>query len=140
MKIRNDFVTNSSSSNYVIAFKNEMNNGDSTFDRLNRISQTLLDHCDYYETESAEYFKSIDSLLGYLHDRFYDDFTLDDLLDNYYCGDNRHKYTVDDLKNYLENGYVIAIKKVSYYDELTKDLIYLFNETNDHFVLLNNFE
>lgn len=138
MKVRNDFVTNSSSSSYIIAYKDVHSGSDMPIDRLNEMAQALLDNTDHYETECAEYFHSVKEIEDYFSDRYCDNTTIDDLLE---CWDNNQaRYTREDVEKFFEDGYVIAVKDVSYHDELVRKMIDLLNETNDYFVLINNFE
>lgn len=137
MKIRNDFVTNSSSSSYIIAYKDVHNDSESTIDKLNNISKVLLDNTDHYETGCAEYFNSIEEVEAYLKDRYYDDFKLEDALETWGGG---QRYTREELEQMIKDGYVIAIKEVSYHDELVRDMIDLLDETSNYFTLINSFE
>lgn len=137
MKIRNDFVTNSSSSSYIIALKEVHNNSDSPIDKLNSMSQALLDNTDHYETGCAEYFNTVEEAEAYLNERYYDDFKIEDALEKWGGG---QQYTRDDLERLVKEGYVIAIKEVSYHDELVRDMIDLLDETSNYFILINNFE
>lgn len=116
MKIRNDFVTNSSSSSYIIAYKEG-------YDEIDE----LLNRENYCETTSADRFHNMAELDDYLNEHWS---TFRDLFDG--C-----KYSGDDISKMIQDGYSIAIKEVGYADEDIVDEMSCIEKRNNNLIILN---
>lgn len=81
MKIRSDFVTNSSSSSYVIAYKG-LDTPHPSIKSLNKMIEIVLFSDGGYETTRGEKVRTIDELDSYMVDTYgYSDLnTIDKLL------------------------------------------------------------
>ena len=122
MKIRLDFVTNSSSSCYVIAYK--------------KIDNALL---NALQAGSDSYFwgfmrfSSKDSFDKWFMD--YYDCVIDALYDESFYLDNREdlKYLYEECIGYLNSGYQIFIRQVDYCDGLGAKII---NARSEDFIII----
>ena len=134
MKIRNDFVTNSSSSSYIIAFNNDAaHQADKVYKRM---IDALIDCENYDETRKGRI------IVG---NEAWDEYFLD------YCGygqDSIEKL-LEDEGEYLSNkynaisekisrGFAILIKSIDYSDEGLSNFITLLGDNNDDFIILED--
>lgn len=119
MKIRSDFVTNSSSSSYVIAYKGLDANHPSI---LNKMIEIVLFSDSGYETTRGEKVRTIDELDSYMVDTYgYSDLnTIDKLL----AADSYAKKIHTECVKALNEGYTILFKDVGYSDETLSALLH----------------
>ena len=121
MKIRKDFVTNSSSSSYIIAYKAFPNLDDKLlqefpilkgFDAI--LERVLLSADDYGDTTEGECIRSVEELDKHFVDCYgYADLnTLQRILDD----DHYLKEHYEKCAQFLKNGYNIVFKQVDYSD------------------------
>ena len=128
MKIRNGFVTNSSSSSFIIAAKTE----DKT---LAIVVDVISKSNNGYDTCKGKIIKTVEELNGYYIKSFDDEaLTIEDVLKN-----NEYlKEYYDKMKEYIEKGYEILIKEVGYSDNAMKEIIYNLNEDIEDFIIIEN--
>ena len=113
MKIRNGFVSNSSSSSFVIAIKNEAKPPCETCGRPfhNDLAKKINDVADrHYESEVDAEGKEV---IKHIKENWGWDGKLDD----------EYKVLITQVKKYLELGWEIMYLDVSYHDELIPHLI-----------------
>lgn len=135
MKIRNDFVTNSSSSNFIIAYKNNDAPPVKAFSKM--VEFILTSTGEYHQTEKANIVRDINSYNEYFCDRYgySDGQTIQDII-----GDNNELQEMyDNVIDYLNDGYAIAVKRVDNWDDNISSLIRSMND-NENFIILEDDE
>lgn len=121
MKIRSDFVTNSSSSSYVIAYKG-LDTPHPSIKSLNKMIEIVLFSDGGYETTRGEKVRTIDELDSYMVDTYgYSDLnTIDKLL----SADSYAKKIHTECVKALNEGYTILFKDIGYSDETLSALLH----------------
>lgn len=121
MKIRSDFVTNNSSSSYVIAYKG-LDTPHPSIKSLNKMIEIVLFSDGGYETTRGEKVRTIDELDSYMVDTYgYSDLnTIDKLL----SADSYAKKIHTECVKALNEGYTILFKDVGYSDETLSALLH----------------
>jgi len=110
LKIRNDFVTNSSSSCFVIAVKNE---------EISNDAKILLDailSCSWEDTNSATLIED------------------EKKAEEYYLSDS----DIEEIKHYMDNDWNVYVKYISYEDGAVSDILEILNAKLDTFKILKS--
>lgn len=144
MKIRTDFVTNSSSSSFVIAYKPTLDYGEETLKKYpilkayDKIIEILMESEDNCDTERAEVFTNLDDYnYSFLNRWQYEISNL--TVTNGILSFDGEKWLQEKYNRavqYLKQGFYIADKCVGYHDSMG-DIIRKIADNNEEFVLID---
>ena len=141
MKIRTDFVTNSSSSSFIVAYRTPDNVEEDIIKRYpfikhyQRLIDFIIDADSNFDTEVGMLYTTKEQWDECLLEDYgwRGEQTVEDVLENH----KNLKKVYDDVVNYLSSGYCVFRKYVGYSDDSLSDLIKDMAYDNDDFVIID---
>ena len=140
MKIRSTFVTNSSSSSFVIAYKSFPEIDEDTLVKYpflknyGKLIEKALFTESNYETTSGEVCRTKEELDEYIIDNFGwgGSNTIEKILEEEFFYEGTYNKAI----KYLEEGFNILYKQIGYGDDYCFNMIEALSENKDNFIIL----
>ena len=109
MKVRNDFVTNSSSSSYILAFKRDYDEKGNATERTKILTIIFDADSDVFETEKGIYLDSVESYNNYfVTNNSWCGNSLEEILNN----EPEMRKNYDKCIDFIKRGYTVVVKEV----------------------------
>lgn len=135
MKIRTDFVTNSSSSSFVIAYKSPTKE-EIEENSLLVLFDTLIDYIKNYSVGDTEYgdcFSTKDELLEMIASQY--NTSVEEVAYDLQSG--KDSFDIGKAIGYLEKGYKVIFKVIGYHDGISRDIVDTLKErAMNHFLII----
>lgn len=138
MKLRSDFVTNSSSSSFIIAFK-EPEFDKEILDKYpyltlfpKMIEAALMTKGDSWsETNEGDLYKTAEEFNNYIIEEYGDGKTIESIFDSW-CEKDWYERIID----YLNRGYKVLDKRVDYSDDYVESMVVSMSKVAPEYVVI----